>query len=302
MELNMAIEKFQRHLAVARSNATAKTYSVALSHLAAYGKMESVRTVEQVHPGEFVAYLGEREATTISSYLTALSQFAEFCHTEAILENGKYLLFKRRLQSVRGRTKSRKLPELPQEHVFQAILKEARGDTGGTIRQNLTRLRNIAILETLRATGCRVSEIVNLRRKDLVGNRATVTGKGEKMRIVFFDAAAHEAVMTYLDIRGDVSPYNYVFSRHDRKAKGVMPISATSVRYMIDGLATKAGIDPAEISPHKFRHRFATKVLGATGNLAGVQDMLGHASPTTTRIYARLSAEQLHSLHDAVQL
>ena len=302
MELQAAITEFQTHLSVARSAATAKTYGVALTHLAAYGTMGGVESVAEVNPGHFLAYLGGKSPVTLASYLTALSQFGEFCHDEGILTNGDYLQFKRRLKRVRGRAPERKIPQVPPEAAFQAILAEAHKDTGGTIRQNLGRLRDIALVETLRSTGCRAAEAVSLRRRHLNGAQATITGKGNKMRTIFFDQAAQDAIETYLALRGDTNPDNPVFARHDRLAKGILPISTTTVRNTIDRLAEAAGIDPKSISPHKLRHRFATKILGATGNLAATQDFLGHSSPATTRIYAKLANDQLAGLHGSVSL
>jgi site-specific recombinase XerD len=259
--------------------------------------------VSEVHPGHFLAYLKEgRSAVTLSSYMTALSQFAEFSHDENLLANGTYVLFRSRLKRVQGRVPARKIPTVPTEESFQAILTEVHKDHGGTIRQNLMRLRDIAVLETLRSTGCRVAEVVSLCRRDLRNGTALITGKGKKMRMIFFDDAAQDAIETYLALRGDTDPGNPVFARHDRRAQGAMPLSTTSVRNIIDRLAIAAGLDPGSVSPHKFRHRFGARVLSSTGDLSGLQDLLGHASPVTTRLYSRLTSSHLADLHGSVAL
>ena len=67
-----------------------------------------------------------------------------------------------------------------------------------------------------------------------------------------------------------------------------MPISTNTARTVLNALCQSAGLDES-ITPHLLRHRFATRVLGATHDLAATQDLLGHASPTTTRIYAKLT-------------
>jgi site-specific recombinase XerD len=88
-----------------------------------------------------------------------------------------------------------------------------------------------------------------------------------------------------------------LFSRHDKGAgKKVLPISTNTVRKAINDLCQFAGLDEA-ITPHLFRHRFATGVLSATRDLAATQDLLGHASPTTTRIYAKLTDEDTAEAH-----
>lgn len=297
------VSDFMAHLGVSRAKATAKTYGNGLTHLLAYARIEGAESLAQVNPGRFMAYLVENGASPVTTgvYMTAVSQLAEYCHDEGTLRNGDYLAFRRRLNRVRGK-RHESLPHVPPEEVFQAVLKQVHRDPGGTVRQNMIRLRNIAIMETLRSTGCRVSEAMSLTRGDLRDMQATIRGKGGKARLIFFDHVAWEAIWTYLDLRGDTDRLAPVFARHDRKVKGIKPMSTTSVRNMIDKLALEAGLDPRRISPHKMRHRFATKVLAATGNLAGVQDLLGHSSPVTTRVYAKLNNEALAQIHQSVSL
>lgn len=303
MHPSVAVEKFIRHLSVSRSAATVRTYGIPLTHLA---ESATIDDVALFHPGEFLADLKEERglsSISLSAYMTAISQFIEFMHTEGIVSNGNYLTMKARLSAVRGRTPQRKLPDIPAEEQFQAILCAARTAQANTNRQAVMNMRNIAILEVLRSTGCRVAEAAGMTVGDLSGNRARITGKGDRMRVVFFDEAAAEAVYNYLHLRGTpLHKSEPVFIRHDRRAVGVQPMSTTSVRNIIDGLAEQAGLDPSSVSPHKFRHRFASTILAATGNLAATQDLLGHSSPATTRIYARLTAEMLEGLHAAVAL
>ena len=127
-------------------------------------------------------------------------------------------------------------------------------------------------------------------------------GKGRKQRLVYFDEKAWSALSHYLQVRGDGAGRRSlstlpVFARHDRGAGSrVLPISTNSVRTAINDLCQLAGLDET-ITPHLFRHRFATRVLRATHDLAATQDLLGHASPTTTRIYARLTDEDTQDAH-----
>lgn len=304
MDIKTATEEFERHLMVSRSEATARTYGTALTHLVNWAIIEGVDEVADVNPGRFFAHLKEVRgvsATTMAGYMTAMSRFYSYLNTEQIVSDAQYATFKRRLANLRGRAASRKLPEIPTEQTFQTVLAQARVENGGTPRQGLMRLRNIALLETLRATGCRVAEVVNMQVRDLGETSARITGKGDKMRIVYFDSQSWEAVQTYLESRSAL-PDEPVFARHDRRVKGIHAMSVTSVRYVIDGLAKAAGIDPKTISPHKFRHRFASKVLAGTQNLAVTQDLMGHSNPATTRVYARLTNGQLSAAHNGVAL
>ncbi|HEX7587584.1 MAG TPA: tyrosine-type recombinase/integrase, partial [Anaerolineae bacterium] len=169
---------------------------------------------------------------------------------------------------------------------------------------DLARLRNIAMLQALRASGMRVGELVGLKRDDLDHrlHTARVTGKGNKQRIVYFDDLAWNAIQAYLKARNDGARGRALyqlplFARHDRRVSNkVVPLTTDTVRMVFNVLARDAGIEIA-MTPHSLRHAFATKVLEATGDLAVVQDMLGHSSPVTTRIYAKVSNKKMREAH-----
>lgn len=160
--------------------------------------------------------------------------------------------------------------------------------------------RNIAIVEFLASTGCRNAEITNLKISeiDMKERSAIVTGKGRKERRVWFSQEAHDAIQEYWKARKFAELSDYVFCRHDRgtgkKHQGVTP---TTTRNVIKEVAVLAGIDLKKISPHYFRHDFAIKMLRKTGNLALVQDMMGHATPQSTRVYAKIYPDELQKAH-----
>lgn len=304
MDIKTAAQEFERHLKVSRSPATVKAYGTALTHLENWVIIQGVEDVADINLGQFFSDLKEARSVSrrsMAAYMVAVSQFISFLHVDQIITDAQFAALKRKLDSLRGRTPDRKIPEVPEEAAFQAVLAQARVYTGGTPRQNMMYLRNIALLETLRSTGCRVAEVVSMKVKDLGTMSAIITGKGDRMRVVYFDAQAWSAIQDYLEARGS-EPADPVFARHDRRAKGTLSMSKTSVRSMLDGLAVAAGVDPKTMTPHKFRHRFATKVLEGTGNLAVTQDLMGHANPATTRVYARLTDGKLALAHSGVAL
>jgi integrase len=92
-----------------------------------------------------------------------------------------------------------------------------------------------------------------------------------------------------------------VFARHDRGAgwKQVKPLSSHAIENLLWELVEETGLDVV-ITPHKFRHWFATKMLAATADLATTQDLLGHSNPATTRIYAQVSEKKKQSAHQQV--
>jgi site-specific recombinase XerD len=162
------------------------------------------------------------------------------------------------------------------------------------------RERNIAIIEFLASSGCRNSEMTGLKIEniDLKDRSAIVTGKGSKERRVFFSQTACDAIQEYFKARKFAVLTDYVFCRHDKGAStNHLKMTPTTTRNVIKSVAILAGIDLQTISPHYFRHDFAIKMLRKTGNLAVVQDLMGHASPQSTRVYAKIYPDELQKAH-----
>ena len=156
--------------------------------------------------------------------------------------------------------------------------------------------RNRAILETLYGCGLRVSELVNLKISNLFFNEGfiKVTGKGDKERLVPVGSVAMRLIKNYLStVRIHVpvkkGEEDIVFlNRRGRRLSRVMVFT------IIRGLAEKTGLKK-RISPHTFRHSFATHLVEGGADLRAVQEMLGHESITTTEIYTHLDREYLRS-------
>lgn len=153
--------------------------------------------------------------------------------------------------------------------------------------------RNRAILETLYSCGLRVSELCNLKISDLYFDEGfiKVEGKGSKQRLVPISDRAINEIKLWLEqrIEGRIKPgyEDYVFL-----ARWGNGISRIMVFHMIKELAAKAGIKKT-ISPHTFRHSFATHLLEGGANLRAIQAMLGHESIATTEIYTHIDRSML---------
>jgi integrase/recombinase XerD len=154
--------------------------------------------------------------------------------------------------------------------------------------------RNISILETLYSCGLRVTELVNLRISDLHLDEdyIKITGKGNKQRLVPIGKSAKKLIKNYVNgvrvhllVKKDHEDVLYL-NRRGAKLSRVM------VFYIIKGLADKAGIKK-KLSPHTFRHSFATHLVEGGADLRAVQEMLGHESITTTEIYTHLDRQFL---------
>jgi site-specific recombinase XerD len=161
--------------------------------------------------------------------------------------------------------------------------------------------RDIALIEVLASSGCRISEIVNLNVEDidLMSRSAIVTGKGSKQRRVFFSQSAIDALTHYWKIRESRMALDPIFFPHDKGSGGRKNsrITPTTARNIVKEIAVAAGIDTRKFSPHYFRHAFAIRVLSETHDLALTQDLLGHADPKATRVYAKIHAEDLQEAH-----
>jgi site-specific recombinase XerD len=210
-----------------------------------------------------------------------------------------------RLAQLRGK-RPKRLPKVPPDDAMERMLAAARNvPSGKTVTGERIRLRNIAILQTLRDSGVRVSELVSLRRGDLdrQNRRAVVTGKGDKQRLVFFTDEAWRAIWDYLEARGDGAAARGagsapLFARHDRgTGDKLLALTTKSVREIVWGLAQAARLEELGITPHRFRAWFATHLVAETGDLAAVQDLLGHESADTTRVYTKVAAQRLADVH-----
>jgi integrase/recombinase XerD len=155
--------------------------------------------------------------------------------------------------------------------------------------------RMTAMLELLYATGLRVSELVTIPVDQFRRDLATiiVTGKGGRERLVALGAPARAAVAGWLEERDAMPAYvtsPYLFPHGDTH------LSRQQFAAALKGLAGKAGLDPARISPHVVRHSFATHMLNRGADLRGLQTLLGHADISTTQIYTATRPDRLAGL------
>ena len=162
--------------------------------------------------------------------------------------------------------------------------------------------RDLAILHLLYSTGLRVSELSNLNRKDvnLESREFRVVGKGRKARIVFISDTATEYVKDYLDSRTDNWSPLFV-SNSNRSKQGSLlgedrRLEPQAIERIVRNIAAAAGI-VKKVTPHTLRHTFATELLKNGADIRSVQEMLGHASITTTQIYTHLTNKRLKEIH-----
>jgi integrase/recombinase XerD len=158
--------------------------------------------------------------------------------------------------------------------------------------------RDRAALETLYATGCRVSEVAGLRPVDLdlIAGMARCVGKGNKERRVPLGSHAIEALMLYLERDRPALVARRPETTAVFVSKSGRPLSRIALWQIVKRHALAAGLN-ADVSPHTLRHSFATHLLAGGADLRVVQEMLGHASIATTQIYTRVELSRLRQVH-----
>ncbi|HEY7161497.1 MAG TPA: tyrosine recombinase XerC [Acidobacteriota bacterium] len=215
---------------------------------------------------------------SIARKLACLRSFFRFlCRQNYVVQN-----FAKAVKSPRL---PKKLPAVLQVHEINSFLDFEFEDTPEGRRDH-------AIFELLYATGMRVSEIAGLKLRDLdpESGAMRITGKGKKERTVFFGSTAASAVKDYLSRRHELiekehSDWIFLNSRGNR-------LSETRIRQILNQYLLKLAMQ-RHVSPHAFRHSFATHLLNAGADLRWIQELLGHSSLSTTQKYTHLNVDQL---------
>lgn len=307
MNVENTVEQFLDEIGGVKSPATMRSYGVGvkslIEHLQQKGIARSspIEDVTIEHLISYPAYLGKMAYSkkTIGLYTSSIRSFVNW-----LIINGKMdlsprdaLRFQMAYKDANQRRQSR-LPRFPQRDDVDKLREAVR-----QMKEPSPRLeRNIALVEFLASTGCRNNEVCQLtiEKINTKDRSAVVIGKGDKERVVFFSQDALDALVNYWKARGDSSLYSPVFSPHDKShpAGKKAHVTTTTVRNIVKDVMNIAGIE--KFSPHYFRHAFAIKMLKETGNLALVQDLLGHADPAATRVYAKIYPEDLRDEHHKV--
>ncbi|WP_145061232.1 site-specific tyrosine recombinase XerD [Adhaeretor mobilis] len=249
------------------------------------------RRLQQMSVSELAGYSGwlaeeSLAPASISRHLASLKVFFRFLQLEGVLkDNQAELLTSQKLWQ--------RIPQVLSAGEVDELLTAPKPFDG------LWR-RDRALLEMLYATGCRVSELANLKLRDLhlKDRYSQCRGKGDKQRITPLGMSAIEAVEKYIAEEREAlaakksppEPYLFLSSRGRR-------LRRERIWELLKRYAARVGA-PEEISPHSLRHSFATHLLAGGADLRQVQEMLGHASIATTQIYTHVDHTRLKSVHE----
>ncbi|HVG94977.1 MAG TPA: tyrosine recombinase XerC [Planctomycetota bacterium] len=283
-------EAFLHHQATARdlSPHTMRAYTGDLVELSATLEAEgAVRAgdVDVTGLRRHLASLADRglHVRSIARKVSAIRAFFRWLVTEGRIETDP-------AAALRVPKRGRPLPKFLTRGQVEALLEAPKG-TGWTA------LRDRALLELLYSTGARVAEAsgLDVADVDLDEGAALLRGKGRKERVAALGRPAIEALLRYLDA---------TVRERRRTGKAVFVnragarLSVRGVARVLDKHATSVGL-PVGTSPHVLRHSFATHLLEGGANLREVQELLGHASLSSTQIYTHLTLDALKKVYDA---
>lgn len=291
------VRRFEEHLAGER-NASDHTREGYLADIAQFAAVTwgagaeppfAWARVDEAAARRFLAVLAKDgvAGTTIRRKIAAVRTFYRFLQREREAIDNPFSM-------LRGPRKTKPLPKvLSVEEVRRFLERPAKDMAEGTLGKYAA-LRDAAIFEFLYSTGCRISEATAVKWGELDFSHGTVivTGKGAKDRLVILGAPALAALNSLRAEVSDIRPDLAVDDADVFLSDTLRRISPRFVERRMKRYLAEAGLPP-DLSPHKLRHSFATHLLDAGADLRSVQEMLGHASLSTTQIYTHVSVERL---------
>ena len=282
-----AVEDFLSHLQVERrmSAHTLDAYRRDLDSLQAWAAGQGVADLAALDTEQLRSFIAaeRRRGLSPKSLQRRLSACRSFYAW--LLKHGR--IAANPLASVRAPKAPRKLPQvLDADEAMQLVEVPTDAPLG---------LRDRALLELFYSSGLRLSELCALRWNDLDldGGFVNVTGKGNKQRIVPVGSHARAALQAWRDEQKPEANAPPVFP-----GRGGAPISQRAIQIRIKQLAQRQGLFK-HVHPHMLRHSFASHILESSGDLRGVQELLGHADISTTQIYTHLDFQHLAKVYDA---
>lgn len=255
---------------------------------------------------------------TLMDYYLELHLFAEYCSKATVLINTpdirNYLAEAQKNRELMNSTIGKKLSVLKsffswmvQEEIIlrnpvlrvkppktpNRMTKSLTIEELEIVRESCSNRRQRALVEVMYSTGCRLSEVANMKRDDIdIQNMSMrVVGKGDKERSVFLSFKALYHLRKYLNSRTDDCPYLFVTER-----KPIRQMKNCSIQREIRKLEEQSGIGKS-LHPHKFRHTFAQLGTDQGMELADLQQLLGHSNPTTSLRYAEVSDARKQQAH-----
>ena len=293
MTLNSAISEYLLYLDAVRglSANSVLGYKKDLDYLMLFvGKDVDIKDVTKENLLFCIGELSKKKmaATSINRFIAAVRTFFAYCKKFQYIPKNPAI----ELKTVRI---PKKIPRFLTANEMNSLCNQPE------LKELLWTSRDCAIFEMLYSSGCRVSELANLRFSDFMKGytKAIVKGKGNKDRVVYFAKQAQAALKIYLDDRKKIlqekkveNEPEYIFINQ----KGNR-LSAAGIRWIVSRYSGVEGTNH-HISPHAFRHTFATQLLSNGADVRAVQELLGHSSISTTQRYTHITTEKLIEIYN----
>lgn len=223
---------------------------------------------------EYLKVLGNSnyKSSSVNRILSSLKNYYDYLEYKHLIEYNP-------LKDLNRPKKEKRLPNFINNNDYEKIIKKS------LERTDFIGRRNTLLLELLYSSGIRISEALNIKIKDInMGDKSIrILGKGSKMRIVYFGEYAKEYLEEYLKVRN--SSLEYLFLN-----KNNTPLTRRGAEYIISNLV-KTSLLKKKVTPHTFRHSYATEMLNNGADIRSVQELLGHSSLSTTGIYTHVTNE-----------
>lgn len=275
------LDCFIRHqVVINRSRHTVRSYSSDVIQFMSFisDSERDIESIETIHIRQFLAYLSMKglSAKSISRKLSSLKAFFLFLFNERRIANNP-------AQNIISPKLGKRLPNILTLNEFHKMINEIDSST-------LLGKRDRAILEMLYSSGLRSEEILSIDESDLrlKEGEVYVRGKGGRERVAFYSEETKRAFLDYIPLKRVVFPEssNLFINRFGSQ------LSTRFLRKMVSSYSKMAGIEK-DITPHMFRHSFATTLLDNGVDLKIIKEFLGHSSISSTQIYTHLSREEL---------
>lgn len=293
MTLNSAISEYLLYLDAVRglSANSVLGYKKDLDYLMLFvGKDVDIKDVTKENLLFCIGELSKKKmaATSINRFIAAVRTFFAYCKKFQYIPKNPAI----ELKTVRI---PKKIPRFLTANEMNTLCNQPE------LKELLWTSRDCAIFEMLYSSGCRVSELANLRFSDFMEGytKAIVKGKGNKDRVVYFAKQAQAALKIYLDDRKKILQEKKVENEPECifiNQKGNR-LSAAGIRWIVSRYSGVEGTNH-HISPHAFRHTFATQLLSNGADVRAVQELLGHSSISTTQRYTHITTEKLIEIYN----
>ena len=288
------LNNFKLYLEVERNFSihTIRAYSSDILSFIIYLDEFKLENVNYQKIKEYLSFIARfnYSKTTITRKISAIRMFYKYLYRENIVKNNP-------LKGVMAPKVQKKLPIFLTEDEINQILNTIPIDT-------VQGFRNRTIFELLYSTGIRVSELTSLNfgNLNLEENEIKVLGKGNKERIVLFSNTTKDFLRTYIDTARKMLYQNGYKDTVNQDTPLFVNntgyrLQAQSVRKILKNIIKQIEL-PKNVTPHKFRHSFATKMLENGADLRVVQELLGHASISNTQIYTHISSKHLKDVYN----